>query len=186
MSLSRRHLLQTASAFTAIGFIGCSDGAVDTVKPVDKTAEVDAATSVLDAAKDFMLRSYPETASSMGIDKGEYAELRAKLSDRSPAGQAAIAKRTRELSKDFAALDMEALSPDLALDVEVVAAVFDRSVKGFDFPMGILRCLILICLIAPAPMSSRKTREPLLRSRASSARLTQLSLWARQKIILRA
>ena len=151
MSLSRRHLLQTASAVTAAGLIGCLDGAVDTMKPADKTAEVDAATSVLDAAKDFMLRSYPETASSMGIDKGEYAELRAKLSDRSPAGQAAIAKRTRELSKDFAALDMEALSPDLALDVEVVAAVFDRSVKGFDFPYGDMALLNSNLSYRPSP-----------------------------------
>lgn len=151
MSLSRRHLLQSASAFTAIGFIGCSDGAVDAVTPAAKPAEGDAATAVLDAAKDFMLRSYPETASSMGIDKGQYAGLRSQLSDRSPDGQAAIAKQTRALSKDLAALDRGTLSPDLALDVDVVAAVFDRSAKGFDFPYGDMALLNSNLSYRPSP-----------------------------------
>ena len=75
----------------------------------------------------------------MGIDKGNYVGLRAKLSDRSPAGQAAIAKQARELSAKLAAIDTDALSPALALDVEVVGAVFDRSADGFDFPREYLR-----------------------------------------------
>ena len=151
MSLSRRHLLQSASAFTAAGLIGCGKAGVDAAKPAAKSAEGDAALTVLDRAKDFMLRSYPETASSMGIDKGDYAGLRAKLSDRSPAGQAEIAKQTRALSKDLAALDREALSPELALDVDVVAAVFDRSAKGFDFPYGDMALLNSNLSYRPSP-----------------------------------
>jgi len=98
-----------------------------------------------------MLNAYPETSSSMGIDKGNYAGLRAKLSDRSPAGQAAIAKQARALSAKLAAIDTDALSPALALDVEVVGAVFDRSVDGFDFPYGDMALLNLNWSYRPSP-----------------------------------
>ena len=155
MSLSRRHLLQSASALGAMGLVGCSsettvktsasDAALSTAAG-DKSAQ-----SILDNAKDFMLNAYPETSSSMGIDKGDYAALRAKLSDRSPAGQAAIAKQTRELSAKLAAIDTEALSPELALDVEVVGAVFDRSADGFDFPYGDMALLNLNWSYRPSP-----------------------------------
>lgn len=151
MSLSRRHLLQSASAFSALGFVGCSKPDADVSKSATDSAASDAANSVLDAAKDFMLRSYPETASSMGIDKGEYAGLRAKLSDRSPAGQAAIAKSTRDLSDQLAGLETGELSPKLALDVEVVAAVFDRSAAGFDFPYGDMALLNSNLSYRPSP-----------------------------------
>jgi len=59
----------------------------------------------------------------MGIDKGNYADLRSKLTDRTPEGQAKIAKQTR-------------IEPDLGLDVDVVTATFERSADGFDFPYG--------------------------------------------------
>ena len=148
MSLSRRHLLQSASALGAMGLIGCSGGEVDTeiLGAGDKAAQ-----SILDSAKDFMLTSYPETSSSMGIDKGDLAGLRAKLMDRSPAGQAAIAKGTREISAKLAAIDTDELSPELALDVEVVAAVFDRSADGFDFPYGDMALLNANWSYRPSP-----------------------------------
>jgi len=133
MSLSRRHLLQSASALGALGLIGCLESGTET--PVSQAAE-NAAQSLLDDAKVFMLTSYPETASSMGIDKGEFAELRAKLTDRSPAGQAAIAKQTREISAKLNAIQSDTLDPSLALDIDVVAATFERSADGFNFPYG--------------------------------------------------
>ena len=131
--LNRRTLLQSASALGALGLIGCTD---TNGKPVDSNAAAEAAQSILDDAKDFMLNAYPETASSMGIDKGEYAGLRAKLADRSPDGQAAIAKQTRVLSTQLAAIKTDELSSDLALDVDVVTSTFKRSAAGFDFPYG--------------------------------------------------
>ena len=148
MSLSRRHLLQSASALGAMGLVGCSGGKVDTEV---LGAEEKAAQSILDSAKGFMLTSYPETSSSMGIDKGDLAGLRAKLTDRSPAGQAAIAKGAREISANLASLDTDKLSPELALDVEVVAAVFDRSAEGFEFPYGDMALLNLNWSYRPSP-----------------------------------
>ncbi len=133
MSLSRRHLLQSASALGALGLIGCSNSSV-TPEPASSANE--AARSVLEKAKDFMLNAYPETASSMGIDKGDYAGLRARLTDRTPEGQAKIAQETREISAELNAINTNRIDPDLGLDVDVVAATFDRSADGFDFPYG--------------------------------------------------
>ena len=141
MSLSRRHLLQSASALGALGLIGCDRTPVSDNPPYGpeiekRIAKGSKAVALLKTAQDFMLQSYPETSSSMGIDKLDYAGLRAKLTDRSPAGQDAIAKQTRSLLKKLKAIKTDELSPDIALDVEVVSAVFERAAKGFDFPYG--------------------------------------------------
>ena len=136
MSLSRRHLLQTASAMGALGLIGCRESGMTSTAPNRASDANAAAQSVLDSAKDFMLNAYPETASSMGIDKVEYAGLRAKLSDRSPDGQAAIAKQARAIFGKLDAMNTDDISPELALDVEVVASTFKRSADGFEFPYG--------------------------------------------------
>lgn len=155
MSLSRRHLLQSASAAAVIGLTGCKDAGVEVPpqagSPSPAMTADKAAQSVLDAAKDFMLNSYPETASSMGIDKGDYAQLRAKLSDRSPAGQAKIAKQTKVIAAKLASMDTQALTPELALDVEVVSVVFDRSADGFDFPYGDMALLNSNLSYRPSP-----------------------------------
>lgn len=137
MSLSRRHLLQSASAIGALGLIGCSNAIESTSEnPIPTGSANQAAKTVLDLAKDFMLNAYPETASSMGIDKGDYAGLRAKLADRSAEGQSKIAKQTRTISAKLAAIDTDTLDPDLGLEIDVVAATFERSASGFDFPYG--------------------------------------------------
>lgn len=134
MSFSRRHLLQSASAMGALCLVGCSETSV-----APKTSAISSdqdAQKVLDLAKDVMLNAYPETASSMGIDKGDYAGLRSKLTDRTPEGQAKIAKETRNLLGQLKAIDTSAIEPDLGLDVDVVTATFERSADGFDFPYG--------------------------------------------------
>ncbi len=135
MKFSRRTLLQTSTAAMGTALItgGCGDKTI----PKITTAGADtSAQAALDAAKDLMLTAYPETASSLGIDTGNYAALASKLEDRSAAGQAAIAKDVRTVAKTLAAIDVTELSPDLGLDVEVVSSVYDRCVEGFDFPYG--------------------------------------------------
>lgn len=131
--LNRRTLLQSSSALGVLGLMGCTDTGV---KPENIKTANEVAQSILDGAQNFMLNAYPETASSMGIDKGEYAGLRAKLTDRSPDGQAAIAQQTRVVSNQLKSIKTDDLSADLALDVDVVVSTFERSVDGFDFPYG--------------------------------------------------
>jgi len=136
MPLSRRHLLQSASAMGALGIVGCSETEIASAPKPSVGSNNQTAKKVLDLAQDFMLNAYPETASSMGIDKGNYAGLRSRLTDRTPAGQAKIAKQTRTLLGQLQAIDTSAIEPDIGLDVDVVTATFERSADGFDFPYG--------------------------------------------------
>lgn len=136
MPLSRRHLLQSVSAMGALSLAGCSETSITPTPKSSAGSNNQAAQKVLDLAKKFMLNAYPETASSMGIDKGNYADLRSKLTDRTPEGQAKIAKQTRTLLGQLKAIDTSAIEPDLGLDVDVVTATFERSADGFDFPYG--------------------------------------------------
>lgn len=140
MTFSRRRLLQTSAAVAASSGLfaaGCRDRASDAVTNPVTTANNDgAAKAVLERAKDMMLRAYPETASSVGLDKGVYAALKSQLTDRSPDGQAKIANDTRNLLTDLQKIDTDTLSKGVALDMDVVTSVFERAAEGFAYPYG--------------------------------------------------
>ncbi|MGB0906345.1 MAG: DUF885 domain-containing protein [Maricaulaceae bacterium] len=135
MPLSRRALLQTSAAVavTALPFSGCAKTANSTLT---SAAASNAAKIVLDKAKDFMLTTYPETASSMGIDSGEYAGLKSKLADRSLAGRTTVETDVRAMLGELQGINTQALPADEALNVDVVRTVFERSAEGFDYPYG--------------------------------------------------
>ena len=76
MKLSRRTLLNNAAAaslVTALPLTGCRDSSVtqeDTSPaPVVSNDIEGSATALLKKATDFMLKAYPESASSAGIDR---------------------------------------------------------------------------------------------------------------------
>lgn len=131
MPLSRRTLLQTSAA-AALGSSFALNGCAQSE---GLNADADAL-SALDDARDLMLSAYPETPSSLGIDKGELAALKSQLTDRSIEGQAAIAKNVKAMARRLNDIDTKALSPDIALDVDVVGSVFGMAAEGFEFPYG--------------------------------------------------
>ncbi len=142
MALSRRTLLASSIA-TAVGTLlpGCNDAAppAATDMPARSAGAQDAsseAQAVLDKATDLLLTAYPETASSAGIDNGEYAHLRAQLSDRSAQGQEDIESRVRDVLAQLNKIDTATLAEDRALDVDVVRTMFDTAAQGFDLPFG--------------------------------------------------
>jgi len=133
MSVTRRSLLQNSAAVSVAGSLSLAGCAKN--PPVAGAADAQAE-KLLKSATDLMLKAYPETASSAGIDKGEYAALKAQLADRSPAGQAAIKADVNAMAAKLTALDRKALTPDMALNVNVVNTVFNTSAEGFEFPFG--------------------------------------------------
>lgn len=132
MAISRRTLLYTSSAALAATALPLS--ACNNAKPASDTAAD--AQSVMDKAKDMMLKAYPETASAYGIDVGELASLKSKLEDRSAAGQAAIETDVRAMTAELQSINTSRLDADTALNVNVVKTVFERAVEGFDLPYG--------------------------------------------------
>lgn len=138
MKLSRRTLLKTsaaAAASAALTTVGCDRS---TSNPVSKPAQpqMSGAKDLLTEATDLILNAYPESASSSGIDKGKYAQLKFQLTDRSAQGQARIKADVNAMLGKLNAIDTSVLPADEALNVDVVRSVFDLSSKGFGLAYG--------------------------------------------------
>jgi len=141
VTLSRRKLLQNSAAAAAMlpSLTACSDKP-NPAAPLESSTNTQQTASnlsvILDDATELMLKSYPETTSSAGIDTGQNAHYKSKLTDRSPAGQAAIERDVRAMLKKMQSVDIETLSEGEALNMDVIRTVFETSAKGFDLPYG--------------------------------------------------
>ena len=167
MTLSRRTLLASSSAalsMASFGLSGCekqgSVSAPSTSQSAGKKASID---HILKQATDLLVTSYPETASSAGIDKGEYAPLKGKLTDRTPAGQAAIEANIRTMASKLGKIDATSLSAGDALNLDVIRSVFEQRRKGLISNLGIMRWSTIIGLIGIALILWRKIPALLLR-----------------------
>lgn len=83
-----------------------------------------------------LLADYPESASMLGIDKAGRAALKSRLTDRSAAGQEAIAKRVADRVRRLQALDPKQLGDAARIDVDVVRTAHEFALEGFQFPYG--------------------------------------------------
>ncbi len=95
-----------------------------------------AAEKLLGEFAEEMLVDYPETASSLGIDKDKRVALKSKLTDRSAAGQQAIAKRVAKRIERLKAIDTARLSDATRIDVDVVRTAHEFAAAGFAMPYG--------------------------------------------------
>ena len=83
-----------------------------------------------------LLADYPENATSLGIDAGPRAHLKARLTDRSAAGQEAIARRVAMRLERLRAIDASALDEAARIDLDVVRTAHETATEGFAFPYG--------------------------------------------------
>lgn len=96
----------------------------------------DAAAKLLAQFGEDLLADYPENATALGVDKGARAALKARLTDRSAAGQAHIAQRARARLEALGGLDATALGEKLRTDVDVLRTAYGFASEGFRFPYG--------------------------------------------------
>ena len=85
---------------------------------------------------DELLADYPENATNLGIDTGPRAPLKARLSDRSAAGQQAIARRVASRLERLSSIDAAALDDRTRIDLDVVRTAHETAAEGFTFPYG--------------------------------------------------
>ncbi len=135
MLIKRRPLLASAIA-AAVSSTLPACGPRQTAPAERNSGALSSASATLDKATSLLVESYPETASSAGIDKDQYRHLKASLSDRSQAGQAAIKTNVHQVLADLKAIDTTELPTDVGLDVDVVRTMFDIAAQGFDFEFG--------------------------------------------------
>lgn len=155
MPFSRRTILASSiAAIVSSTLPACQQESANIAATASTGAAPDnlkRAQSVLDAATKVLVNSYPETASSAGIDTGEYAHLRSQLTDRTPAGQEKIEAKVRNTLKDLASIDVSDLPSDVALNVDVVRTMFETAAQGFDFSFGDNAMLNLNWSYRPSP-----------------------------------
>ncbi len=83
-----------------------------------------------------LMVDYPESATSLGIDNGQRAGLKARLADRSAAGQRAIAQRVAQRLERLKAVDVAKLDAATRIDVDVMRTAHEFTAEGFVFPYG--------------------------------------------------
>lgn len=132
-SMNRREAIAVLAAATALPLApGCGRRSAT---PGATATEADVET-LLNACAENLLRRFPEAATSLGIDTGARAELRSRLSDRSAAGQQAIAAQVRADLERANALDVSGLSHASRTSVEVVRSAYATALEGFALPYG--------------------------------------------------
>ena len=126
MTTTRRDFMVGASAaIAAANLPACSGG----------TADVAAQKLLVELAEELMV-DYPESATGLGIDQGPRAALKARLLDRSAAGQAVIAQRVGERLQRMKSIDTSALGEAARIDVDVMRTAHEFAAEGFAFPYG--------------------------------------------------
>ena len=129
--LDRRQLLFTAAAAAVMGSAGRA-----TAEPASPAIPADAALAHwLDGLAERLLAKWPETATSLGLDQGPRAALKARLNDRSWAAVEADRALCVEGLKALAAFPDAGLSPAARLhrDVTAYALGIGRDAAPFDF-----------------------------------------------------
>ncbi len=128
-SVSRRTTLQLLAAGTAgIALPGLARAAT-------ASNQQDAA-ALLDSIAWRLLDHNPENATSLGIDIGAHAALRAKSEDRSFAGRAAVARTLREDLARVEAFPASGLDHATQTSLAVVRSAYKTSLDGFAQPYG--------------------------------------------------
>ena len=130
---SRREALGSigaAGAFSLLG--GCA-----TIPPmVARPASEADAVALLDSIAANLLNLSPESATSLGIDKGARAALRSQLADRSVVGQARLAATLRADLVRAESIDTAGLSFATRTSVDVVRTAYRTALEGFALPYG--------------------------------------------------
>jgi uncharacterized protein (DUF885 family) len=141
--LNRREAIAALSASTLTPFLSaCSSNreapaasAAAAAGTAAKSTPADA-TTLLDSIGENLLRLAPETATTLGLDKGDHAELRSRLADRSVAGQQKLAEQIRADLARAAAIDVAGLPHATRTSVEVVRSAYTTALEGFALPYG--------------------------------------------------
>ena len=133
--LNRREALAALASTAALPLMnGCNSS--PTPAPPAGPDNSAAAKALLEEIGESYLRFAPEGATSLGIDSGARAGLRAQLADRSADGQQKIANQVRQDLEKARKLDVSGLDHATRTSVEVVRSAYSTAAEGFALPYG--------------------------------------------------
>ena len=115
--ITRRQALAGLGATTALTLGGCAA----TARPeAIAQAQAIGAERLLEVAAYNLLEHEPERATSLGVDTGRYAELRARLEDQSQTGQDLYAATLRRDLDRVRAFPREGLDADTVTNLSLI------------------------------------------------------------------
>lgn len=127
MTVNRREFIAGTGAVIA---------ALASLAACGRRADATDAEKLLAGIAEDILADYPENATTLGIDNGARAGLKARLTDRSAAGQKAIAERVADRLARMAEIDAASLDEATRMDLDVVRSAHEIAARGFAFPYG--------------------------------------------------
>lgn len=128
--------LGTGAASLALAACSRDPGGIATLPPPPAAAGQAGAEALLSSVADNLLALSPEGATSLGIDTGTRAAERGKLSDRSAAGQAAVASTLKADVARVRAFDKTGLDHKTRTSLAVVDSAYSVALDGFALPYG--------------------------------------------------
>ena len=131
--LTRREMAASFAATATLALLSACK--VQTTRAGAGAGDADAS-KLLDSIGENLLRLSPETATSLGIDTGNRAGMRAELGDRSPVGQQRLIANLRSDLARAKAVDVSNLSFGVRTSVEVVKSAYSTALEGFALPYG--------------------------------------------------
>src|SRR4051812_30951414 len=131
--LTRRELIAALASVAALPVLSAC---AHTVGSTPGTLRETDALSLLDSVADNLLRLQPEQATSLGVDTGNRAALRAMLGDRSAQGRRRVADLLRADLARVNAFDTSGLSHATRTSFEVVRSAYATAIAGFSLPYG--------------------------------------------------
>jgi uncharacterized protein (DUF885 family) len=141
--LNRREAIAALSASALAPFISaCSNDREARSAPAAAVAATSAriteadAKALLDSVGANLLSLVPETGTTLGLDKGAHAELRAQLADRSPSGQRRLAEQLRTDLERVKAIEVGGLTHATRTSVEVVRSAYATALEGLALRYG--------------------------------------------------
>jgi uncharacterized protein (DUF885 family) len=137
--INRREAIAALASTMALPLVpGCSrePSPSPAATPAGAAATEADAVALLDDIAGNLLRLLPESATSLGIDTGARAALRAQHADRSAEGQQRIADQLRRDLERANAFDASGLSHATRTSVEVVRSAYASALQGFALPYG--------------------------------------------------
>ena len=135
-TFTRREALAGLAASAALPLFAGSARRRSPQRPPASPPSEPQAGALLDSIAENLLRLSPESATSLGIDKGARARFASQLSDRSGIGQQRLAQTIRADLARANAIDTAGLSHSTRTSVEVVRSAYSTALEGFTLPYG--------------------------------------------------
>ncbi|HYC63568.1 MAG TPA: DUF885 domain-containing protein [Reyranellaceae bacterium] len=126
---------EAVAAFAATAALPLVSGCARTLAARPAASEAEA-TALLDTLAENLLRLFPESATTLGVDKEQRASLRSLLTDRSAAGQQRIRNTLAADLLRANAMDVSGLSHSTRTSFEVVRSAYSTALEGFALPYG--------------------------------------------------